>query len=78
MDFYVLYMKDDASLNPGPILLERPFLKTSKIKIDVDKGTLTMEFDEELTKFDIFKNPIENQALSSVNNVNVVFRYLLY
>ena len=73
-DFYVLYMKDDASLNPSPILLGRPFLKTSKTKIDVDKGTLTMEFDGELTEFDIFKKPIENHALSSINTVNFVLQ----
>ena len=69
-DFYVLYMEDDATLNPSPILLGRSFLKTSKTKIDVDKGTLTMEFDGELTEFDIFKNPIENHALSPINMVN--------
>ena len=73
-DFYVLYMKDDASLNPSPILLGRPFLKTSKTKIDVDKGTLTMEFDGELTEFDIFKKPIKNHALSPVNIVNFVLQ----
>ena len=73
-DFYVSYMKDDASLNLIPILLGRPFLKTSKTKIDVDKGTLTIEFDGELTKFDIFKYPIENQALSPINMVNVVLQ----
>ena len=72
--FYVLYMEDDASLDPSPILLGRPFLKTSKTKIDVDKGTLTMEFDGELTKFDIFKKPIENHALSLVNMVNFVLQ----
>ena len=71
-DFYVLYMEDDASLNPSPILLGRPFLKTSKTKIGVDKGTLTMEFDGELTEFDIFKNHIKNHALSPVNTVNFV------
>ena len=32
-DFYILYMEDDASLNPNPIMLGRPFLKTSKTKI---------------------------------------------
>ena len=67
-------MEDDASLNPSPILLGRPFLKTSKTKIDIDKGTLTMEFDGELTKFDIFKNSIENQALSLVNTINMVLQ----
>ena len=67
-------MEDDASLNPSLILLGGPFLKTSKTKIDVDKGTLTMEFDGELTEFDIFKKSIKNHALSSVNMVNFVLQ----
>ena len=33
IDFYVLYMENDASSNPSPILFERPFLKTSKTKM---------------------------------------------
>ena len=61
-------------LNPSPILLGRPFLKTSKMKIDVDKGILTMEFDGELTKFDIFKKPIKNHALLSTNVANFVLQ----
>ena len=72
-NFYVLYMEDDASLNPSPILLGRSFLKTSKTKIDVDKGKLTMEFDGVITEFDVFKetqNPIENQSISTVNMIN--------
>ena len=61
VDFYILYMEDSASaINSTLILLGRPFLKTAKTKIDVDKGTVTMEFDGELTKFDIFKNSIKN------------------
>ena len=63
VDFYILYMEDNASSTPSPILLGRPFLKTSKTKINVDKGTLTMEFDGETTKFNIFeeiKNPIKD------------------
>ena len=66
-------MDDSASSAPSPILLGRPFLKTAKTKIDVDKGILTMEFDGETTEFDVFKeikNPIENQSLSSVNMIN--------
>ena len=73
-DFYILHMEDSASLDSSPILLGRPFLKTSKTKIDVDKGTFTMEFDGELTRFDIFKNPIENHALSSANIENFVLQ----
>ncbi|XP_027120704.1 uncharacterized protein [Coffea arabica] len=51
-DFYVLEMDDDFSVSP-PILLGRPFLMTSKTKIDVYSGTLTMEFDGEIIKFNI-------------------------
>ena len=54
-DFYVLDMEDDTSPNPTPLLLGRPFLKTAKTKIDVDGGSLTMEFDGEVTYFKIFE-----------------------
>ena len=68
-------MDDNTSLAPSPILLGRPFLKTSKTKIDVDKGKLTMEFDGEIIEFDVFKeiqNPIENQSVSSINMINLI------
>ena len=68
-------MDDSASSAPSLILLGRPFLKTAKTKIDVDKGILTMEFDGETAEFDVFKeikNPIENQSLSSVNMINTL------
>ena len=48
VDFYVLEIEDEASPNPTPILLGRPFLKTGRTKIDVHDGTLTMEFDGEI------------------------------
>ena len=54
-DFYILNMEDSNSPNPAPILLGRPFLKTAKTKIDVHDGTLTMEFDGEIVKFNIFE-----------------------
>ena len=66
-------MEDNASLTPSPILLGRPFMKTAKTKIDVDKGKLTMEFDGVITEFDVFKeikNPIENHYVSTVNMIN--------
>ncbi|XP_071939238.1 uncharacterized protein [Coffea arabica] len=50
VDFYVLDMDDDFSVSP-PVLLGRPFLMTSKTKIDVYSGTLTMEFDGDIIKF---------------------------
>ncbi|XP_026378253.1 uncharacterized protein LOC113272661 [Papaver somniferum] len=52
-DFVVLEMDSgsDASI---PLLLGRPFMKTAKTVIDVDNGTLTMEFDDEKICFNIF------------------------
>ncbi|KAL0320472.1 UNVERIFIED_CONTAM: hypothetical protein Sradi_5308700 [Sesamum radiatum] len=44
-DFYELNMRSDNAPNSRSILLGTPFLKISKIKIDVDAGILSMEFD---------------------------------
>ncbi|CAN6570856.1 unnamed protein product [Malus baccata var. baccata] len=52
-DFYVLEMEDLNHSPQLPILLGRPFMKTARTKIDVFKGTLTMEFDEEVIDFNI-------------------------
>ncbi|XP_042758122.1 uncharacterized protein LOC111902501 [Lactuca sativa] len=54
-DFYVLVMGDDDSPNSSSILLGRPFLKTTKTKIDVYNGTLSMEFDGEVINFNIIE-----------------------
>lgn len=50
-DFYVRDMGD--ACHDFPILLGRPFLKISRTKIDVHGGTLTMEFDGHVIKFNI-------------------------
>ncbi|XP_030964230.1 uncharacterized protein LOC115985432 [Quercus lobata] len=47
-DFYVLDMENGDQTTP--ILLGRPFLKTSKTTIDVHSVTLTMEFEGEIVK----------------------------
>ncbi|XVF77484.1 hypothetical protein PTKIN_Ptkin14bG0049400 [Pterospermum kingtungense] len=46
-------MKKDDTSN-SLILLESPFLKTSKAKIDMDSGTLTMEFYCHSIEFSVF------------------------
>ncbi|CAM8948269.1 unnamed protein product [Rhodiola kirilowii] len=51
-DFYVLKMENSSPTDHAPILLGRPFLKTSKMKIDCDTGTLTMEVEDEMISFD--------------------------
>ena len=70
-DFYVLDMEDDTSPNPTPLLLGRPFFKTAKTKIDVDGGSLTMEFDVEVTCFKIFEadkhsNEVQKNPMKSL------------
>ncbi|KAK4401225.1 Heat shock factor protein HSF30 [Sesamum angolense] len=54
VDFYVLDIREDNSPSSTSILLGRPFLKTARTKIDVHSGTLSMEFDGEIIKFNIF------------------------
>ncbi|CAN6725250.1 unnamed protein product [Malus baccata var. baccata] len=53
-DFYVLEMEDSNHSPQLPILLGQPFMKTARTKIDVFKGTLTMEFDGEVFDFNIY------------------------
>ncbi|XP_056686916.1 uncharacterized protein [Spinacia oleracea] len=69
-DFYVLDMGDrsDSVL----LLLGRPFLKTSKTKIDVHEGNLTMEFDGEIIKFNIFD---AMRYPSDINNVSSIYTF---
>ncbi|KAJ9188714.1 hypothetical protein P3X46_000083 [Hevea brasiliensis] len=74
-DFYILDMEDDSALpsNSALILFGRPFLKTVKTKINVDEGTLTMEFDGETVKFNIFdamKYPADNHSVFSIDVVD--------
>ncbi|KAM1480870.1 hypothetical protein ACFX13_028640 [Malus domestica] len=54
-NFYVLKMEVSAYYTPLPILLRRPFMKIARTKIDVFKGTLTMEFDGNIIDFNISK-----------------------
>nr|XP_027102989.1 uncharacterized protein LOC113724266 [Coffea arabica] len=70
--FYVLDMGDERALNPSPILLGRPFLSTARTKIDVNEGTLSMEFDEKIVNFNIFdamKYPNESNSVYALSVV---------
>ncbi|RDX64766.1 hypothetical protein CR513_56637, partial [Mucuna pruriens] len=44
IDFYVLDMEDETSGEGSTLILGRPFLMTTRTKIDVHVGTLLMEF----------------------------------
>ena len=70
-DFYVLDMENGDQTTP--ILLGRPCLKTSKTMIDVHSGTLTMEFDGKIVKFNIYdamKYPDDDNPVYSIDVID--------
>ncbi|CAN6586221.1 unnamed protein product [Malus baccata var. baccata] len=72
-DFYVLEMEDSSHAPSLPILLGRPFMKTARTKIDVYKGTLTMEFDGDIINFNLsetIKYPIEDHSCFAIDIVD--------
>ncbi|XP_073138513.1 uncharacterized protein [Henckelia pumila] len=76
-DFYILRMEENSMSNSPLILLGRPFMKTTRTKIDVDDGTLSVEFDGEIVKFNIFdamKYPSENHSICSIDVVDSIVR----
>ncbi|XP_045812264.1 uncharacterized protein LOC123906408 [Trifolium pratense] len=65
-DFYILDMAGETESSRSPIILGRPFMKTAKTKIDVDDGTMSMEFGDIVAKFNIFdamKYPLEEHSV---------------
>ncbi|KAJ9185684.1 hypothetical protein P3X46_005284 [Hevea brasiliensis] len=75
-DFYILDMEDSVPTSKSALILfGRPFLKTTKIKIDVNDGTLTMEFDGETVKFNIFdamKYLADDHSVFSIDVVDTI------
>src|SRR3954468_7167725 len=72
-DFYALDMED--SDHATPILLGRPFLKTSRTKIHVHSGILSMEFDGEIIQFNIYdamKYPPDDNHVYSIDVVDFI------
>ena len=51
-DFVVLEIEEDLEI---PILFGRPFLMTAGAIIDIRKGKITFEVDNEHMEFDVFK-----------------------
>ncbi|CAM8917282.1 unnamed protein product [Rhodiola kirilowii] len=72
-DFYVLKMENGGTTDHAPILLGRPFLKTSKMKIDCGSGMLSMEVEGEVFSFDIFramKHPMEFEEVHALDTLD--------
>ena len=50
-DFIVLEMEEDLEI---PILFRRPFFMTARAIIDMKKGKITLEVDNDHMEFDVF------------------------
>ncbi|XP_017644645.1 uncharacterized protein LOC108485342 [Gossypium arboreum] len=71
-DFYIISMEDDNSTNSSDILLGRPLLSTASAKIDVRSGTLTMEFDGKIVKFNIYEAMGHPNSLLNISSIDIL------
>ncbi|XP_062080607.1 uncharacterized protein LOC133785379 [Humulus lupulus] len=74
-DFYVLDMEDESIPCSIPILLGKTFMKTARTKFDVHDSTLTMEFDGETIRFNIFeamRYPSDVHAIYSLDVLDIL------
>ena len=65
-NFYILEMPHNDSDKPSSILLGRPFLKTSKFKLDAFSGTYSFEIDGRTASFSLneaMKHPPEDHSI---------------
>ncbi|KAG8655769.1 hypothetical protein MANES_04G064966v8 [Manihot esculenta] len=71
-DFYVIDTKEDSYNTSSDILLGRPFLSPARTKIDVHDGTLTMEFEGEVIKFNVYDAMKYPYDMSPVYGLDIV------
>ncbi|XP_052880446.1 uncharacterized protein LOC128286784 [Gossypium arboreum] len=71
-NFYVIKMEENNTPGSSDLLLGRPFLSTASTKIDIRSGTLTMEFDGEIVKFNVYDAISHPSKILSVNRVDII------
>ncbi|RDY03016.1 hypothetical protein CR513_13451, partial [Mucuna pruriens] len=72
-DFCVLDMEDETLAKRSTVILGRPFLMSTKTKIDVHAKTLSMEFGDTLVQLNIFeamKHPVEDTSLFGIDLID--------
>ncbi|KAF1883712.1 hypothetical protein Lal_00012629 [Lupinus albus] len=72
-EFYILDMEERSPCNIIPIILGRPLLRTSRTKIDVHVGTLYIEFNDKVVRFNIFdalKHPSEGHYVFNLDLIH--------
>ena len=68
-------MEEKSPSNQAPLILGRSFLTTARTKINVYKGTLSMEFGDNMVRFNIFdtlKHPEEEHAIFKLEILNIL------
>ncbi|RDX72654.1 hypothetical protein CR513_47827, partial [Mucuna pruriens] len=68
-------MENETSKKGSTLILGRPFLMTTRTKIDVHAGTLLMEFRDNLVQFNIFdamRHPTEDHSLCSMDIIDEI------
>ncbi|XP_025652445.1 uncharacterized protein [Arachis hypogaea] len=66
IDFHILEMPPSESERTSSILLGRPFMRTSRFKLDVYSGTYSFEIDGRVVSFnleEVMKHPPENHSI---------------
>nr|XP_025617122.1 uncharacterized protein LOC112709454 [Arachis hypogaea] len=66
IDFYILEMPSNDSGKPSSIILGRPFLKTSRFKLDAFSGTYSFEIDGRMVRFNLdetMTHPPEDRSI---------------
>ncbi|KAJ9555676.1 LOW QUALITY PROTEIN: hypothetical protein OSB04_010290 [Centaurea solstitialis] len=77
-NFYVIDMEEDS--HPKSTSILEALLKTAKTKIDVHKGTLSMEFDGNVIHFNIYESmrfPSDVSSLCSIDIIEPISQELL-
>jgi len=70
VDFYILDMKDDEGMSSTTIILGSPFMMTSRTKINMHGGSLSMDIGDEKVQFNVLeamKHPTEDHSLFCID-----------
>ena len=51
MEFFIMDMKEDEEV---PLILSKPFMKTVRLIVDVDKGELQVRAQDDVVTFNLF------------------------
>jgi len=69
VDFVILKIEEDAQT---PIILRRPFLVSTRCRIDVKNGQLSFDTDDDYVEFNLFKASKFPSISKDCHRINVI------